>query len=337
MNNDIIESIIWKIKNDRIVCIKSNCEVQKGSILNSYLNNIKYSECYNNIIETKNKQIIDTDKKKIFIYLLSNIIVEVRIKNIYLSNDNNKYLSENNIHILSQISHKIRNPLTDILNVLSFIDQLKLNREEHKNINILKKASYEIIDAVNDIIDIINLNNNDIKLSNEHIKIITILKECHDIILEKLKEKKLSLKFSIDKNVPDIIVTDATKLKQIIINLLKNSIQNTNVGGIIIEVSLFNINNNNCIPFEFPAIKEPSYNIMFSIKDSGCGMDDNKKNSIINILSDGSFNNLYMYDGFGLTISKYLCNLFKGKIWFKTEKNIGTVFCFNIICDGFFF
>lgn len=334
MNNDIIETIIWKIKDNQIICIKSNCEVKQGSVIDSYLNTITYNEQYKNLIKSNKKQIIDIKNKKILIYVLSNMIIEIRMDNQILTNDN-KYLSENNLHILSLIGHKIKNPLTELLNILSFMDQLKLNKEEQKNINIIKKASYDIIDIVNDIIDIININNNGITLFNEHVKIINVLNDCHNIISNTLKNKNLNFKFSIDKNVPDIIVVDSIKLKQIIINILKNSIENTNIGSIIIEVILFD-KNNNCIPYEFLETIQPTYNIMFSIKDTGNGMDDNTKNIVTDILSNGSFNNIYMYDGLGLIISKHFCNLLKGKIWFKTEKNIGTVFCFNIICDGFF-
>lgn len=334
MTNDIIETIIWKIKDNQIICIKSNCEVKQESLIDDYLNTITYNEQYKILIESGNKQIINIKNKKILIYLLLNMIIEIRLENKLLMDDN-KYLSKNDIHILSLVSNKIKNPLTEILNTLSFIDQLKLNKEEQKNINILKKASYDIIDIINDIIDIININNNEVTLFNEHVKLINILNECHSIISIELKNKNLNLKFNIDPNVPDIIIVDTIKLKQIIINLLKNSIKNTTIGGIIIEVTLFD-KNNNCIPYEFLDTKQPIYNIMFSIKDTGRGMDNETKNIVTNILSEGSFNNIYMYDGLGLLISKYLCNLLKGKIWFKTEKNIGTVFCFNIICDGFY-
>lgn len=322
--NNNVGIIIWK-KTDRYRCYANNCSIKNGSELDYYMKDKTYENSYRKILENFEDQIIKYDPMNnsniLLKYIPDDAIVELRVQ------------THMNIQLLSSLSHKIRNPLTNIIGVLSVFDKSKLAGTQKEYISILKRSSYEIIGTMNDIIDIVNSYRGELKLNLERVNLVNLLNQCRDIIANDINNKNLVLKVTIDNGVPKNITVDTIKLKQIIINMLTNSIQHLNIGGIIITVSLFNDNKNEC-PFEYSKCEEPKYNILFSIKDSGTGMDISKKNLVDSIL--GINNNsidIYNYGGFGLTICKYICNLMGGNIWFKTRNCMGTTFYFNIICE----
>lgn len=324
-NNDI-GIIIWK-KTDKYRCIVNNCNIELNTELDSYLKHIIYADYYHKIILTQEDQIINNlcknnnDGKIILKYIPDDTIMELRIHvNI-------------NIQLLSSLSHKIRNPLSNIYGMLTFLDNNKMGKNEKENMKILKKSCYDIIGVMNDIIDIVNFNCGELKLNTEIINLNNLLTECYQIMAKGIEDKKLILKIVINDDVPKKIIVDKIKLKQIIINMLTNSLQHTDIGSIIINVSLFK-NDPEC-PFNYNDAEKPKYNIKFSIKDSGRGMDTTRKEIVEKILGiNDNINNNYIYTGLGLIISKYMCNLMGGNIWFKTDINIGTVFHFNIIVNG---
>ena len=321
-----INTIIWKKdENNNYYCYINNCGIENGSKLVEYFSKINYGDAYDKIISTKENQIIKQMNCNILLQLLSeNIILEIRVP------------ITNGIQLLSTVSHKIRIPLTNILGILTLIDETKESKINKKNIDILKKSCYEMIEVVNDIIDIVNLSRGELRLNLDKADLNSILHQCYDIIIKEIKLKNLTLKIIIDKNVPNFVLVDITKLKQIIVNLLNNAIENTHIGGIIINVSIYNKNDNYNCPFDYTDTKPPFYNILFSIKDTGSGIDISSKNYLESLLGINkiNINNCYKYAGLGLIISKYISNLMKGNIWFRSELNIGSVFYFNIICDG---
>jgi signal transduction histidine kinase len=313
--------IIWK-KTNSYYCIHSNCDIKQGCKLKSYLDTSNYSTHYLDIIDSHNDQVINFNNQKIILkHIPDDIILELRIKNNI------------NLHLLLSLSHKIRNPLSDIHGILTLLEKSKLGKSEQQYLSILKKSCYDIMSVTNDIIDIVNSNTGDLKLNNTHVVLTTLLQDCQDIVINSMNEKKLIMKIIIDKDLPTAILSDSIKLKQIIINMLLNSIQNTNIGGIEINVLMFKKNGFNC-PFDFIPCDKPKYNILFVIKDSGSGMEITKKNFVKSILGlDQDKSNIYDYGGLGLIISKYICNMMGGNIWFKPNV-IGTVFYFNIIVDA---
>ncbi|XWV26390.1 putative sensor histidine kinase [Tupanvirus soda lake] len=313
--------IIWK-KNDTYYCHSNNCNIKEGTKLDAYLKSIIYDENYEKILNNREDQIFDSSNCKIFIkYIPDDIILELRIQ------------TNISIQLLTSLSHKIRDPLSNIFGILSIFDESKLGKNEKEYMGILKKSCYAIIGIMNDIIDIVNSSKGKLKLIPEKTNLNNLLLDCYNIVDKDIKEKKLNFKIKIGKDVPENVFVDKSKLKQILINMIINSIQHTNIGSIVINVSLFDKKNNMECPYDID-INKSKNNIVFSIKDSGCGMDINKKKNIETIV--GMSNDMstdYNYTGLGLTVCKYLCDLMGGHIWFKSETDIGTVFYFNIVTE----
>ena len=322
-----INTIIWRKNNDDddYCCYINNCGIGKETKLVDYISKINYGSAYDKVIATHENQVINHMNCNILLqHIEHNTILEIRAP------------VSDGLQILTNVSHKIRIPLTNILGILTIIDELKENKISKKNIETLKKSCYEMIEVVNDIIDIVNLGRGELRLNIEKCNLSNIMQQCYDITIKEVKSKKLSLKFIIDKHVPDIIFVDVTKLKQIMINIINNAIKHTHIGGIVVNVSLYNKTNEINSPFEHITPNFPSYNILFSIKDTGSGMDSAARSYLETLLGITKINNnnCYKYTGLGLIISKAICNLMHGNIWFRSEHNIGSVFYFNIITDG---
>lgn len=325
-----IKIIIWK-KNerDKFACSFSNLQgTTEGDDLSTHINNNPdiYENKYEQLLSDKTPKIIRTDNKSIKLNFVTNdIFVET-------------HFSDNTFGILSSISHKIRNPLTNIVGILSILDDSNLTDEQRNFINIIRDSSFDIVSVVNDIIDILNLEKHKISLDISKVNFKEFSEGCLDIVRKDIEKKKIISMLNFDKNLPDIISADKDRLQQIIISILTNAVDHTEFGNVVLDISLFDNNDNN-YPFEYKNCTPPFYNILFKIKDTGEGMSQEKKDEILELLNisqkdENITMQSFRFTGFGLLISKYLCNLMGGNIWFKTEKDMGTIFYFNIICRG---
>ena len=333
MYDDILDKlqcplIIWNLKDDKLICEYHNNYIKKivvGIDNSEYIKQDDkkfeetYLKCINNIkIRNDGEKQIKHNEYIIFINRINNNkILEVH------------YPEYNETNLLGVISHKIRGPLTNIIGIITLLGDSDLNNRVAEFIDIIKKSSYEIINVVNDIVDLINFSKNKVKLRK-------IISSSYSVIKTKIQKKGLHININVDKNIPDVVRVDKGKLKQILVNLMDNSIQFTEHGNISIDIILFDNDKLNNYPETYKYIKcnKPKYNILFKIKDTGFGINNAKKDMINKIITNDNIIKTPYYCGFGIILCKYICDLMGGNIWFKSEKDIGTIFYFNIICDG---
>lgn len=317
--------IVWKMIDNIFKCHLSNIGIKKKTSLTDYLQTINHADYYNKLIRTKERQTIIFDNKKIILqYVNSKTITETSCPN------------DNNMNLISCISHKIRNPLTNIIGILSLSDDNDVDHISKKYMNILKRSSFDIVGAVNDLIDILNLYNNELKLSYDKINLDKLLIECQKIALDSLNDKSKSISVKIN-NIPDIIITDIRRLQQVIINSLINAIQHTSVNDIYLTVSLYteNLHTQLRSPHKYINTEVPIYNIVFTIENVGHAIDTVTKNYLDYVLQLNHDTDCQSKKirGFGLLINRHLCSLLKGNVWYySTDKTI--TFCFNILCNG---
>jgi Signal transduction histidine kinase len=348
LNKINIPIILWKHNPTNNQELNYNCYFHNNllSDVKPDLELSKYNEKNKNIFEDKFNKLIEFhipqeiihDNKKIvidFIDSTNDLIYEIHYTK-------NNIMGINNNNLLSTISLKIRSPLTNIMGILSIYDELDINSEQKKYMTILKNSTSEILGIANDIIDIYNLQNGNLQLSEDIFSLEEILMFGLNIIKTASQEKNINTGYSLSNefDLPEKIITDKYKLGQILINLLRNSLKFTEYGKIFVNASLFKKNNLYGCPFPYYQVSPPYYNILFKVKDTGIGIDENKK-SIIELILDinsdfdaCSYTNKvkpYKFTGFGLIIAKYLCSLMNGHIWFRTINEIGTVFYFNVI------
>lgn len=302
--------IIWNMNTMK--CHYSNTSIcNKDDHIDKYalINNIpNYKYFIDNLCNNKFSQIIKMiDKNVILEYINNDYFYEIH----YCINDYND--------MVFVIVYKIRQPISDILNILSQDNVVNAH-------DIIKKACYNMMNIVNDIIDIMNINKMRLINNNRNFDIKELITTCNKVVEDDSRIKQITIHTDISKNINNIFFGDFDKIKQILINILINAIKFTSVGGIHFLVLEY-VNNNNC---PFTVVKSKSkINILFKIKDTGIGISDNIKyslNSLLNIPCNKELVKKDKIKGFGLFISYNLCVFLNGIMWYKTEKDVGTVF-----------
>jgi PAS domain S-box-containing protein len=295
--------------------------ILSGKTLRHEINNIKKdgTKCVIAIYET---MILLPDGQP-GILSVSNDITDKKTAQIELIKAKDKAEESDRLKsaFLANISHELRTPLNAIIGFSNIMADNSRDTETVTNSNIIYKSGLHLLSLVEDIFDTAMIETGQIKIINEKTDINAILQEVNDIIKgEILKENKQNVELILNiKQIPGNrhIITDSRKLKQVLINLLRNSLKFTDKGFIEFGVSETNDNKNF---------------VKFFVKDTGIGIDKKNHEIIFNTFRqiDDAHTRRFSGMGIGLSISKKLVEKLGGKIWVESEKGAGSVFCFTI-------
>lgn len=232
-------------------------------------------------------------------------------------------------YILSTASSRIRYPLTNIVGLIPVIQTYnKDNKQYQKYVDVVQDSGGDIISVANDLVDILNYKKRKIIVKKEEINVNKLIDNCLKIMEKKVKDKKIVLTSSINNDVPKIIYSDKDKIKQILLNLLSNSIKFTKVGSIIISVSVdkvITVKNGN-----------KKYSLLFRVKDTGTGISTETATMLNTLLVGGDIKHCSSkLTGFGLYISNYTCAALGTTLRFNSVVDIGSVFYFSIDTECF--
>ena len=223
---------------------------------------------------------------------------------------------------LATMSHELRTPLNAIIGFSDILDST-LTKDElidfGKSIN---KSGHHLLNIVEDVFDIALIETGETKINKKHENLHSILDETHSVMkAECRRSNKMHLDLSLDiddDNNELFITTDSVKLKQILINLLKNALKFTHAGKINFGYNIVKHNDETVVKFH--------------VSDTGIGIPNSKQEFIFDAFRqvDESYTRKYGGVGIGLSICKKLVNLLGGNIWFDTSENKGSTFFFTL-------
>jgi PAS domain S-box len=223
---------------------------------------------------------------------------------------------------LANMSHELRTPLNAIIGFSSLMIDASSGDETTSNLNIILNSGQHLLGLVEEILDISMIETEQIKIQYENTDINLILYDVKNIIQgEKLKERKTDIELILNIN-PEInnkfIYTDSRKLKQVLINLLKNALKFTDEG--YIEFGFTDI------------VTANSDYLKFYVKDTGIGIDKKYHQVIFNIFRqiDDTHSRKYGGTGIGLSIAKRIVEMLGGEIWVESEPGKGSIFYFTL-------
>jgi PAS domain S-box-containing protein len=220
---------------------------------------------------------------------------------------------------LATMSHEIRTPLNGVIGMGRLLSDTPLTPKQQDYVDSLLLSGEALLSVINDILDYSKIESAKMELEEKPFAIRRCIEETFDLLSARAIEKKLSLQYSISRDVPTYIIGDIVRLRQILMNLVGNAIKFTPAGKITVRVSAVSWENEN-------------YELLFSVKDTGIGIPKDKIGNLFQSYSqaDKSTAGTYGGTGLGLMICKNLVNLMEGKIWVESDAGKGSDFLFTI-------
>lgn len=219
---------------------------------------------------------------------------------------------------LSNMSHEIRTPLNAIMGFSNGLLEEDINDSAKSDVKNIVMASENLLELVNGILDISKIEANKLEIIETPYNFKDMFDELVLLTKARLGEKPLDFKYSYDKSIPEYLYGDATRLKQVIINLLTNAVKYTNSGYMMLNIS--------------GKIKEDKVKLVITVQDSGIGI---KKENIDKLFS--KFDRLGVEKetsvegtGLGLAITKKLVELMHGNINVQSEYGSGSKFTIRV-------
>lgn len=220
---------------------------------------------------------------------------------------------------LANMSHEIRTPLNVIIGMIRQLNKEKLSNNQYFYVNQSESSAKHLLTIINNILDVAKIESGDMDIVTKEFSPSALAYNVHSIMYSQAKDKGLRFNIKVDSDIAEILIGDETRIRQVLINLVGNSMKFTNEGEINLIVDLINSENN-------------KQEIEFRVEDTGIGMSKEFVKRVFEKFSQeqDATNRNYEGTGLGMTISNDLINLMESKLHVESEKNIGSKFYFKL-------
>ena len=262
-------------------------------------------------------------------------VTERHFSHIALQHSKNEALAiaQHKADTLAVMSHEIRTPMNGVIGMAGLLLETELNAEQREFANVINTCGDALLTIVNDILDLSKLEAGKVNFDEKPFSVERTLEEVFDLLAPRAKEKNLELLYYVDANMPAMLVGDAGRVRQILINLVNNAVKFTKEGEIVIKVSARDAVDTKGAP-------TGKQHITFAIRDTGMGISEAAAARIFKPYEQapaegtGSSHRTIEGTGLGLSISSKLARLMNGNLSLAWSKpNVGSEFIFEAVLE----
>ena len=226
-------------------------------------------------------------------------------------------------NFLATISHELRTPITGVIGTLEILEESALDEEQKLFVTTCQASARHLNKIVDDVLSFTQMEAGKTALCYEPTQIRDVIGEVENLFKQDADKKGVQLNHEIGADVPPTLHTDPQRLKQVLMNLVGNSVKFTDQGRVTISAQI-------------RADEDERPWIEFAVSDTGIGITPDAGQDLFLPFNQGdnSLARRYGGNGLGLSISKQLTELLGGTIWFESQLGVGTTFSFKIPADS---
>lgn len=246
-------------------------------------------------------------------------LVEEKTQDVIRASQEAMKANEVKTRFLANISHEIRTPLNIILGMAELLNETRLSTDQKKYVDTFKKSGFHLLDLINDVIDMIRLEGDEAHFENKDFSISEVVQEVSSFCAVNAQSKSVDFSYFIDPAVPALVSGDQRRLKQILLNLINNSIKFTDAGFVKLTATTSGVRGQKC-------------DLRLVIEDSGIGISESDQKRIFNAFTqiDPSSTRNKGGVGLGLSIVKTILNKLGGAIQIESKVELGSRFVVTV-------